>query len=188
MGADNRQNILGYNSDDNQFDSSNVTANIDGSNIERLEALARAQGLTSLNPNYGVVPITFAALTTGSVATHEILTVTGEVRLWLMPLCTTNVAGSGTIELGIAGDTDLFIATTTGTDIDAGEVWIDNSPTEIGGNYSSLVLDKVVVNGTDVGYEIKTDTLTGGVIEFHYAWVPISSDGAVVAADGTGTL
>jgi len=179
---------IGANNNNNAFASNLVVPNIDGSALERLEAVLRAGGLTSLNPNYGVVTIEFAAETTGSAATHEILTVTGEVRLWLMPLCTTNVGGNGTIEFGIDSDTDLYIATTTGTDIDAGEVWIDNSPTEVGGNYSSLVLDKVVVNGTDVGYEVKSDTLTSGVIEFHYAWMPISADGNVVAADGTGAL
>lgn len=179
---------IGANNNNNAFSSNSVVPNIDGSVLERIEAVLRAGGLTSLNPNYGVVTITFAAGTTGSVAKHEILTVTGEVRLWMMPLCTTDIAGNGTIELGIDSDTDLYIATTTGTDIDSGEVWIDNSPAELGGNYSSIVLDKVVVNGSDVGYEIKTDTLTGGVIEFHYAWMPISSDGNVVAADGTGAL
>jgi hypothetical protein len=180
---------LGEDNADNDQSTTLVTANKDGSILERLEALLLAAGgLTSQNPNYGTVSITFAAGTTGSVATHELLTVTGAVRLWLMPLCTVNVSGSGTIELGIDTDTDLYITTTNGTDIDAGEAWVDASPAEIGGNYSSLVLDKVVINGTDVGYEIKTDTLTGGTIVFHYAWVPISVGATVVAADGTGSL
>lgn len=39
MGSDNRQNILGYNSSDNQFNSSDVGPNADGSIIERLEYL-----------------------------------------------------------------------------------------------------------------------------------------------------
>ncbi|MCK9474257.1 hypothetical protein [Sulfurimonas sp.] len=179
---------VGANNNNNAFSSSLVAPNIDGSVLERLEAIMRAGGLTSLNPNYGVVTIEFAALTTGSVATHEILTITGEVRLWLMPVCTTNVAGNGTIELGIDSDTNLYVNTTNAADIDANEVWIKAAPDDVGGNYSTLVLDKVVVGGSDVGYEIKTDTLESGVIEFHYAWLPISADGNVVAADGTDPL
>jgi len=185
---DNSRNILGYNSADNQFDSSLVVANPTGSIIERMEALKNAQtGIVYNSYNYLAVPITFAALTTGSVATHEIFTVTGMVRMVIIPECTVNVAGSGTIELGVAGDTDAFIATTTGTDIDAGEIWLDASPTELAFSYSSI-LDKVVAGGLDVGYEIKTDTLTGGDITFHCWWTPLNSTGAVVVADGTGTL
>ena len=50
------------------------------------------------------------------------------------------------------------------------------------------MLDKVVSNGLDIGYEIKTDTLTGGAITFHCWWEPLNSTGAVVVADGTGAL
>lgn len=137
--------------------------------------------------NYLAVPITFAAATTGAVATHEIFTVTGLVRMIIIPVCTANVAGAGTIELGVAGDTDLFIGTTTGADIDAGEIWVDTTPTELAFNYSS-VLDKVVPNGLDVGYEVKTDTLTGGAITFHCWWWDLDSTGNVVVADGTAAL
>lgn len=138
--------------------------------------------------NYLAVPITFAAGTTGSVATHEILTVTGAVRLRMFIECTTSLEGSGTIQLGVAGATDGFIAATTGTDIDAGDIWYDATPAETYGNFSSLVLDKVIAGGLDVGYEIAADTLTGGVVVFHCWWEPLNSTGAVVAADGTGTL
>lgn len=139
--------------------------------------------------NYLAVPITFAALTTGAVATHEIFTVTGMVRMIIIPECTVNVAsGAGaTIELGVAGDTDLFVATTTGTDIDAGKLWLDASPAELAWNYSAA-LDKIVPNGLDVGYEVKVDTLTGGAITFHCWWWDLNSTGNVVVADGTGAL
>lgn len=84
--------------------------------------------------------------------------------------------------------TDAFIAATTGTDIDAGEVWCDATPAETHGNTSTLLLDKIVAGGLDVGYEITADTLTGGAITFHCWWEPLDATGAVVAADGTGAL
>lgn len=187
---DNPGNILGYDSANNQYASTNVVSNADGSIIERLEYLQSS--VMPIFPYYGAanylsVPITFAALTTGSVASHEILTVTGLVRVLIIPVCTTNVAGSGTIELGVAGDTDLFIGTTTGTDIDAGELWLDTTPAELAFSFTSA-LDKIVPNGLDIGYEVKTDTLTSGAITFHVWWWKLDSTGAVVAADGTATL
>lgn len=44
---DNRQNILGYNSNNNQFDSSEVVPNADGSVIERIEKLQVGVGETT---------------------------------------------------------------------------------------------------------------------------------------------
>jgi len=191
MGSDNVQNILGYNSNDNKYDSSSVVANADGSVIERQQYM---QDLLNSNmapvygaDNYLAVPITFSALTTGSVATHELFTVTGTVRVKILAVCSTNLAGSGTIELGVESDTDAFIATTTGTDLDAGELWYDATPTTVTDAYTTVVLDKVVV-GEDIGYEIKTDTLTGGVVTFHLWYTPLDSTGAVVASDGLSAL
>ena len=96
------------------------------------------------------------------------------------------------IQFGVAGATDAFIAATAaagkgGAGLAAGEVWCDNSPAETYGNTSTLVLDKIVSGGLDVGYEITGAALTGGVLEFHCVWVPLSSDGLVEAGAG-GTL
>lgn len=188
MFQDNNNNIMGYDNNNNAFSSSSVVANKDGSIIERIEQLLIDRGGVSYGGgNSGSVAITFAAGTTGSVATHEILTVTGLVRIRMIAVCSTNVAGTGSIQLGTEDATNGWIASTTGTDIDAGEIWIDATPTETNGNYSTLVLDKVV-NGVDVGYEVTANTLTGGVVTFYYWWEPLNSTGAVVAADGTGAL
>jgi len=188
---------LGDDNNNNDFESTNVVANADGSLIERAEYIQQVvDGLADVinadaviygGPNYIRVPITFAALTTGAVGSHEILTVTGAVRVRIIPECTVNVAGAGTIELGVAGDTDIMLGTTTGTDIDAGKFWLDTSPAELAFNFSS-VIDKVIAGGLDIGYEIKTDTLTGGEIVFHCFYEPLNNTGAVVAADGTGGL
>lgn len=187
---DNTRNILGDNSSNNQYVSTSVVANADGSIIERMEYIQQNMNGTGVRynaPNYGSVSITFAAATTGSVATHEILTITGLVRLRVAALCTVNVAGSGSIQLGLEGVTDALIGTTTGTDIDANELWYDTSPTTAYDTFANVVFDRVI-NGLDVGYEITTDTLTAGNIVFYYWWEPLNSTGAVVAAAGTGTL
>jgi len=158
----------------------------DGYNVTPVSALVGATAYDA--PNYLAVPITFAALTTGAVATHELFTVTGMVRMRIIAECTADVAGTGSIQLGVEGATGSFIAVTAGTDIDAGDVWCDATPAETNGDTTTLLLDKIVAGGLDVGYEITIGTLTGGAITFHCWWEQLNEDGAVVAADGTGTL
>jgi hypothetical protein len=135
----------------------------------------------------GVNTITFVAGTTGAVATHEIFTVTGSVRLRLLPLCTTDLVGAGTIVLGVEGATNAFIASTNSEAIDANEFWLSATPAALVVANSS-VLDFNIAGGLDVGYEIASVAASAGVISFYYAWKALSSNGAVVAADGTGTL
>lgn len=125
------------------------------------------------------IPVTFAAATTGSVDTHALVTVTGVVAMQCFAVCGTNVAGAGTIEVGTALSTAGLIAQTTGTEIDAGDIWHDNSP-DASIELTSVLTHKIVTQS--VAYKIATDTLTGGVVTFYILWAPISSDGNVVAA------
>ena len=140
------------------------------------------------NKNYLAVTADFTSATWNTVATHELFTVTGLVRMKVIAEVTGNGAGAtATIELGNEGDTDLWIPTTTITDMVDGEIWADATPTEVDGNFSSLVFDKVV-NDVDIGYEIKTAAATGGSIVFHCWWEPINSTGAVAAGDGSALV
>lgn len=134
--------------------------------------------------NYLAVTADLSSATWNTVATHELFTVTGLVRMRIVAEVTTNGAGAtATIELGHESDTDAFIATTTITDLAAGEIWIDATPTEVAGNTSTLLMDKIV-NAVDIGYEIKTAAATAGAIVFHCWWEPLNSTGAVVAGAG----
>jgi hypothetical protein len=187
---DNWRNILGYNSNNNQASTASVVSNADGSIVERMEYIQQnmnGTGVLNGAPNSGSVSITFAALTTGSVASHEILTVTGFVRLRIAAVCTVDVAGAGSIQLGFEGATDAIIAVTAGTDLDAGEIWNDATPTTAYATHALTVFD-YEINGLDVGYEVTVDTLTGGNVTFYYWWEPLNSTGNVVAANGTAAL
>lgn len=119
-----------------------------------------------------------------TVATHEILTVTGTVRVIIIPVCTTNLTdgGGGTIQLGLAGATSAFIAATTAADIDASELWLGTTPAASFAR--SSVIDRIVTGGVDIGYEIAVAALTGGALSFYCWWAPISSDGDVTTATG----
>lgn len=110
----------------------------------------------------------------------DIFTVTGTVRMKIYAICTTNLAGAaGTLEVGVTGGTAKLIAQTTGTDIDAGEIWHDATPD------SAVELDTVapefIVNSDVIG-TVGTANLTGGVIKFMCIWRPITDGATVVAA------
>lgn len=135
--------------------------------------------------NYLAVAADFSSATWNTVATHEILTVTGLVRVRIIPVCTVDLTGaSATIALGVEGAATTFIAATTGTDIDAGEIWLGTTPA---GQFAySSVVDRVV-QGLDIGYVVATAALTAGAITFHVWWDPLETGATVVAGAG-GTL
>lgn len=110
----------------------------------------------------------------------DLFTVTGTVELVLIAICTTNLAGSSaTIEVGTSTNSASLIAQTTGTDIDAGEIWHDASPDST--IEESSVYTRKIVN-EDVIISVGTADLSAGVIKFILYWTPISSDGDVVVA------
>jgi hypothetical protein len=161
-----------------------------GTNLSIVDELKRGM-VHYNNPNYLAVTIDLTSATFNTVATHELFTVTGLVRMRVVAEVTTTgddtSGNTSTIQLGTEDATDGWIAATEVDDLAAGEIWADATPTETNGNYSSLVFDKVV-NGVDVGYEIAGEAATDGVIVFHCVWEPINSTGAVVAGDGSAMV
>ena len=128
--------------------------------------------------------VTLAAATTGAVASKELFTVTGLIMACVVGKCTTDVTMTGagaTLALGNETVTNQFIAATAGDAIDAGEIWLSNTPAT-----SYVSSDTVpiwsLINGLDVGYTIGVDSLSGGVVEFHLFWYPISEDASVSVA------
>lgn len=119
---------------------------------------------------------TFVAGTTGAVGAHTLFTVTGDVLVRVFAVCSTDVTGSGTGEVGVTGNTAAFIAQTTGTAIDAGETWIDATP-EVG--TVAVPATFIITNGLDILLTIATDTFTAGVVTFYCLWRPLSSTGEV---------
>jgi hypothetical protein len=93
--------------------------------------------------------------------------------------CETTLTGaSATVEVGITGNTASLIAQTTGTDIDAGDVWIDATPATI----QALPSSNIITNGTDIIQTVATANVTAGVLTYYCVWRPLSSDGNVVSA------
>lgn len=122
--------------------------------------------------------ITYAALTTGAVGTTTLFTVTGVVAVRVFAVCSgTDLTGSGTLELGIAGNTAAIAAQTAATAIDVGEIWYGTNPPTVGVLPAILIL-----SGTDIIQTIASATVTAGTLTFYCLWTPISTDGNLVAA------
>lgn len=121
----------------------------------------------------------------GAQGTFTIFTVTGDVLAHVWGLCQVllDSGGAATIELGIAGNTAALIAQTTATDLDAYETWQDAVPEANPGNVATaLGAYFVIANGADVVLTVGTADLTAGEIDFHAFWMPLSTNGNLVAA------
>ena len=178
---------VGEDTADNAFASTNVAANVDGSLLERNEYLLT----TGYEGQSVVVNADFTSATWNTVATHEVFTVTGLVRLKIIAECTGSLTGAtATIQLGYEGATTVYITATTGTDLVTNELWFDATPTEFEGKASdsagggTLAMFDRVVNEVDIGYEILTAALTGGNLRFHCWWRPLEVGATVVSGAG----
>jgi len=124
----------------------------------------------------------------GSQGAFTIFTVTGDVLLQVFGICNTQPAvsaGTPTIELGVSGDTNAYIAQiVNATDLIANEVWLDATPTLTQEILDPAVIPRtwIVANGQDTILTIGGAGPTAGGIDFYALWRPLSADGNVVAA------
>lgn len=122
--------------------------------------------------------ITYVAATTGATGATTLFTVTGTVAVRVFGVVSgADLTGNGTLEVGVAGGTALILAQTTGTNLDVGEIWVDNGPALV-----EALPSPVIVSGKNIIQTIGTDTITAGTITYYCAWTPLSDDGNVVAA------
>jgi hypothetical protein len=114
---------------------------------------------------------------TGNPAT--LFTVTGDVLCSVFAQCSVNLVGdTATVEVGVANNTAALIPQTTGTDIDAGEVWLTIAP---GVGVMALPSGSLFVNtGANIIQTVGTANITAGVITYYCIWRPLSTNGSVV--------
>lgn len=123
--------------------------------------------------------ITYSALTTGAVGTTTLFTVTGVVAVRVFAVVSgVDLTGSGTLEVGIAGNTASLLAQVAATALDVGEIWTDNAPSTV----EALPAIQILAAGTDIIQTIATNTVTAGTLTYYCVWTPISTDGDVVVA------
>lgn len=123
--------------------------------------------------------VAFSELTTGAIGNHDIFTVSGAIHAVVVGYCTELLTGaSATISVGTDGVVAGLIALTNAVDIDADEMWFDTGPSECEANSSiggAWVCD-------NISYDVLTDTIDDGTVEFVCFWTPVSADATVVAA------
>lgn len=149
--------------------------------------------------------IDFSLAAWNTVATHEVFTVTGLVRLMWAIECTvtlTDAADLATIGFGTESDPDgltgaLNAAGAGGGTISAGQVlnWDANAFQAPANGFfadksssdspDSIAFQRGLVNGKDLGFQVAGGALTGGKLVLHLWWSPVSADGSL--AHGTGS-
>lgn len=134
--------------------------------------------------------ITFVAANTGAVASKELFQVTGLIMACVIPICTDSLTagGAGTLALGNETVTNQFVAATTLTGIDVDEFWLGTTPAQYFVS-SDTVPVWSLINNLDIGYTVgNADACTGGTIDFHLFWYPISEGATVSVQKNNVTL
>jgi len=141
----------------------------------------------SLN-DFRVVKAAPAAFTGATDSTHgdkdntpttNLFAVTGDVLVGIFGVCTTSLTGtSGTVEVGVSGNTAALIPKTTATEIDANDIWLDTSPS-VGVDVTDSLSFYIVVNGLDIIETVATTDIATGQIYYICLWRPLSPDGNV---------
>lgn len=120
--------------------------------------------------------------------TYTIWTVTGDIMimsLWGIVNTTTTGVATATIEIGVVGNTDFVIATTTGTDLLDGGVLNNASPTVGIGSSTGVLTNFFINDGANIIETTKTEDMDDGQIDYYMIWSPVEPGATVVEA---GTL
>jgi len=129
----------------------------------------------------------FSSGTNNISGSYELFTITGDVRIKLLAICETSLAGGGAgnqITLGFGGALTNLIGQTTGTGLDAGEIWTSSTIAyNLAVNTIALaVFDRIVAGYTTIKLAIVSASTSTGKIHFYCWWEPLSSGATVVAA------
>jgi len=149
---------------------------------------------SGLGEYYTEASVTMAALTTGTVAAHKALLVTGLVRYEIVTECVSNLAGAtATYICGTADDADSISGqgtAITATDIDANDlVPVDGADTPVASYIDSPgdvdCVARGVSNGRDIIYTIAGGALTDGTLRWHCRWWPLEPGANIAPGDGS---
>lgn len=123
-------------------------------------------------------------LTTG-LSPVTIFTILGKIKakIWgFIDTAITSTGGTGTLAVGVTGNTAAFIAATTadGTNFPTGSVWAgDTSPTVKAEVFSATALNGAPVNNTNAIMTIATNSMTAGDMTMVAEWLPMNSSASL---------
>jgi len=137
---------------------------------------------------YADKTITFDGGTTNGIGDIDgdgdpftIFTVTGDVIVKVIGICTTSLVGAGTLEVGVTGSTASILAQVANTTtIDVGQIYHD-ATVDAKVELASVFVEKIVAGGADIIGTSGSADITAGVIKFICLWKPLSEDSSVTA-------
>jgi hypothetical protein len=116
-----------------------------------------------------------------------LFTITGSVLCRVYGEITTLMAstgGTGTLAVGVAGTTGLYLAATTvnGTNMILDSVWVDNAPTVKAKALAAINSQGgwILTRNANVILTIATNNMTGGGMNLYCDWIPVSAGASVV--------
>lgn len=120
----------------------------------------------------------------GSQASFKLFNVEGDVLVRIFGVCTVDLVGAGTLEVGVTGNTAGLIAQVAdATALDANDIWNDATPTTVGVDLLSNILGPyIIVNGLDIYEKCGGADITAGNIYYVCLWRPLSPGAKVEAA------
>jgi hypothetical protein len=118
----------------------------------------------------------------GTMASTKIFDVFGDVKVIVIGRCKTTLAGAGSIEVGITGNTALVIAQCAdATTIAAGDLYVDTSVAEAGGFVATaLPAATYIFNGNDIYEKVAGTDVSAGQMSYVCLWTPITEGSKVV--------
>jgi len=121
---------------------------------------------------------------TGTGNPYTLFTVTGDVVIQgIWGICNTSLTGaSGTVEVGVTGNTAALIAQETATEIDAGGVYVSATQAvgvaPVAGSGALIAIH----DGLDIIETVATTDIAAGQIDYYCVWAPAEPGASLVAA------
>ena len=119
--------------------------------------------------------------------TAAAFTVTGNVLVNVVGVvgdtAIQSTSGTTTIGVGVTGAAQAIIPNSTidNSNFAAGDAWVDASPT-VPCELLAFPAWRLIGNGTDINLTRSVDDITQGSLTLYCWWLPLSTDGNVVAA------
>jgi hypothetical protein len=189
MNRDNPNNILGHDSSNNQYSSTSVASNADGSIIERLEYIQSNMDAVANAP--GVVSKALTSISNGSTT---LFNYTGSIRIKSIIGRVTTIMETKTqnTKLSVVSDALTAVDICANVDLTAASVGTLLSITGTAANAMVASANGAIAPG-QANSVIATCTTSGiikmvagaantGAITWYINWEPLSSDATVTAA------
>ena len=119
----------------------------------------------------------------GANSAFTLFNVTGDVLVRIFGVCTVDLVGAATLEVGVSGNTAGLIAqVANATTVDANDIYNDATPAVGVDTLASVLGPYVIVNGLDIIETTAVADITAGNVYYVALWRPLSDDGFVAAA------